>query len=114
MIMSLQDRNGEPEAPAWNRTDASGSHATLAGTPRRQRCRLMVLLTEPNTNDFSNGPFGFETTGLHLDRAAGGDRHHRCPDWDALAGYPEGARGGQPHEVRRQPQTARLGHAQLP
>src|SRR5262249_27972581 len=54
-----------------------------------------------------------ETTRLHADRALGGDRHHLGPDGAPDAGGPEGARGGLPHLVRKQPQADRPGHAQL-
>ena len=52
--------------------------------------------------------------GLHADRAAGGDRHHRHPDRPAAPRRPEGPRGRRPHAVHEQPQADRPGPPQLP
>ena len=39
--------------------------------------------------------------GLHVDRVAGGDRHHRHPDRPAAARRPKGPRGRRPHASAR-------------
>ena len=52
--------------------------------------------------------------GVHADRAAGRDRHHRHPDRPAAPRRPEGPRGRRPHAVHEQPEAARPGPAQLP
>ena len=53
-------------------------------------------------------------SGVHADRVAGGDRHHRHPHRPAAAGRAEGPRGRRTHPVRQQPQADRPGPALLP
>src|SRR5262245_52658185 len=52
--------------------------------------------------------------GIHADRTARRDRHHRRPDRLTLAGGAEGAGGRQPHHLRQQPPPDRPGPPQLP
>ena len=68
--------------------------------------------TLPNSSrGVSHGPSSF---GVHADRAAGGDRHHRHPHRPAPAGRAESPRGRRPHAVQQQPEAARPGLPQPP
>jgi hypothetical protein len=51
--------------------------------------------------------------GVHPDRAAGGDCHHRGPDGAIGSGSAEGSRGIESHALRQQHETARAGYPQL-
>ena len=54
------------------------------------------------------------SSSLHIDRVAGGDRHHRRADRPAAAGGSGGPRGRPASPVRQQPQATGPRHAELP
>src|SRR5262249_2926295 len=51
-----------------------------------------------------------EATRIHPHRTAGGNCHHLAADGAADAGSTESPRGGEPHQLRQQPQAAWPGH----
>jgi hypothetical protein len=51
---------------------------------------------------------------FYADRALGGNRDYRRPDFLALTGRPGGPRGGTPEPVPQQSEAACTGRAQLP
>src|SRR5262249_240756 len=79
--------------------------------------RLAVLppWVEPSRQEHSHGwnmRISYSAC-LHADRAAGGDRHHRCADCPTAAGGAGGQGSGEAIPMPEQPQTDRAGDASL-
>src|SRR5688572_577650 len=91
-----------------------GAHAVAVSTNITITCRVAGLYSFSNPRGpYANAPLS-RAAWFHVDRTAGGDRDHRDPDRAVAARGSEGPRGGRAHQVRQQPQTARVGAAQLP
>ena len=81
-------------------------------SPNRLLCHTVVIHPFCASWEVSNANVP-ASKGVHADRAAGGDRHHRHPDRPAAARRPEGPRGRRTHRLQQQPAADRPRGPQL-
>src|SRR5262249_37514177 len=83
---------------AWTR-----KRSTDIPPPLSNSLSLWESANEPSSSKVS----------VHVDRAAGGHRHHCDPDWVATAGSAKSARGGRSFRLPEQSEANRVSSPQL-